>query len=129
VIGMSGAILQGVPATTLDTDLWIDRPSRQYMGVINICRGLGFTHLSNTKVLLTDGSEVDFVYEPSGLQRFDLEYRRARFVNWMGSRLPVLPLERIYRSKKAAGRPKDLAQLPLISTVLRARRRIGKLSA
>ena len=26
MIGMSGAILQGVPATTLDTDLWIDLP-------------------------------------------------------------------------------------------------------
>jgi hypothetical protein len=25
---MSGAILQGVPATTLDTDLWIDLPEQ-----------------------------------------------------------------------------------------------------
>ena len=35
---MSGAILQGVPATTLDTDLWIDLPSRSYMRMINLAR-------------------------------------------------------------------------------------------
>jgi hypothetical protein len=28
---MSGAILQGVPATTLDTEVWIDLPSRQQL--------------------------------------------------------------------------------------------------
>ena len=30
VAGMSGAILQGVPATTLDTDLWV--PSKRFVG-------------------------------------------------------------------------------------------------
>src|SRR5579859_8308015 len=31
IAGMSAAILQGVPATTLDTDIWVDLPSRQYI--------------------------------------------------------------------------------------------------
>jgi hypothetical protein len=31
---MSAAILQGAPATTLDTDLWIDLPERQYVRVL-----------------------------------------------------------------------------------------------
>src|SRR5262249_32443776 len=43
VAGMSAAILQGVPATTLDTDLWIGLPSRQYMRILNLCRRLGAT--------------------------------------------------------------------------------------
>jgi hypothetical protein len=38
---MSGAILQGVPATILDTDVWIDLPSRQFIRVLNLCRRLG----------------------------------------------------------------------------------------
>lgn len=33
---MSAAILQGVPATTLDTDLWIDLPERQYARVAHL---------------------------------------------------------------------------------------------
>ena len=53
---MSGAILQGVPATTLDTDIWIDLSSRQYMRVLNLCRQLGATVRANTVVDLKDGS-------------------------------------------------------------------------
>jgi hypothetical protein len=52
---MSGAILQGVPATTLDTDIWIDLPSRQYIRVLNLCRRLGADIRANTVVDLSDG--------------------------------------------------------------------------
>ena len=31
IAGMSAAVLQGVPATTLDTDIWIDLPQREYV--------------------------------------------------------------------------------------------------
>jgi hypothetical protein len=47
---MSGAILQGVPATTLDTDIWVDLPSRQYMRVMNLCLRLGAQMRANTVV-------------------------------------------------------------------------------
>ncbi len=30
LIGMSAAVLQGVPVATFDVDLWLDLPSRQY---------------------------------------------------------------------------------------------------
>ena len=33
---MAAAILQGVPATTLDTDIWADVPERHYMRLINL---------------------------------------------------------------------------------------------
>lgn len=33
---MTAAILQGVPATTLDTDIWIDLPEREYAQVLDI---------------------------------------------------------------------------------------------
>ena len=52
VAGMSAAILQGVPATTLDTDLWMDLPSRQYIRVLNLCRSLGAAIAANTVVEL-----------------------------------------------------------------------------
>lgn len=121
VIGMVGAILQGVPATTLDTDLWIDLPSRQYMRLVNLSLRLGFRHVSNTVIELDDGSVVNFVYEPNGLRSFASEYRAAKWIRWLDHRVKVLPLERIRASKRAAGRPKDLAHLPLIDMVIRAR--------
>ncbi len=71
---MSGAILQGVPATTLDTDIWIDLPFRQYMRVLNLCRKQGAELRANTVVDLSDGSMVNFLYEVQGLHSFRREY-------------------------------------------------------
>lgn len=75
VVGMSGAILQGVPATTLDTDLWIDLPARGYMRLLNLAIGLGAIIRANTVVELSDGSLVNFLYEVHGLRSFLTEYR------------------------------------------------------
>lgn len=119
---MSGAILQGVPATTLDTDFWIDAPSRSYMRLINLSLGLGATMVANTVVELSNGSLVNFVYEPGGLESFDREYRRSPAIKWFGMNIKVLRLDRIVASKRAAGRPKDLAHLPLLESVLAAQR-------
>jgi hypothetical protein len=126
VAGMSAAILQGVPATTLDTDLWIDLPSRQYMRVLRLCLGLGGTILANTVVELGDGSLVNFLYRVDGLRSFGSEFRDAKQIRWLGMRVPVLPLSRIYLSKKRVGRPKDLAHLPLLEQTLALKRKIGR---
>lgn len=119
---MSGAILQGVPATTLDTDLWIDLPSRSYMRMINLVRGQGATMAANTVVELTDNTLVNFVYEPTGLEPFAAEYRRSPTILWSGIPVKVLRLDRIAASKRAVGRPKDIAHLPLLESVIAARR-------
>jgi hypothetical protein len=49
--------------------------------------------------------------------------RKAQAIRIGGVDVPVLPLERIIVSKKAAGRPKALAVLPVLEDVLRAQRR------
>jgi len=123
---MSGAILQGVPATTLDTDIWVDLPSRQYMRVLNLCGRLGAQVRSNTVVDLTDGSTVNFLYAVNGLRSFRYEYQGAKKLKWLGTEVAVLPLERIYASKKFVGRPKDLAHLPLLEQTMKLRRHLSR---
>src|SRR5439155_13907474 len=83
IAGMSAAILQGVPATTLDTDLWIDLPPRQYMRILNLCRRLGATVRANTVVDLIDGSTINFLYRVDGLRSFRYEYQRAITMKWL----------------------------------------------
>ena len=122
---MSAAILQGVPATTLDTDLWIDLPPRQYMQVLRLCTSLGATVRANTVVDLVDGSTVNFLYRVDGLNSFKREFKDALKMQWLGTRVAVLPLARIYRSKKFVGRPKDLAHLPLLQQTMKLRQRTG----
>jgi len=123
---MSAAILQGVPATTLDTDLWIDLPPRQDMKVLNLCCRLGAQVRANTLVELSDGSQVNFLYEVHGLRSFAAEYRDARTLKWLGRKVAVLPLNRIYHSKKFVGRPKVLAHLPLVRQTIELHKRLRR---
>lgn len=122
---MSGAILQGVPGTTLDRHIWLDLPSRQYIRVLKLCTRLGASVRANTVVDLSDGSIVNFLYEVHGLRTFKTEYRQAKRLQWLGAEVRVLPLDRIYASKKFVGRPKDLAHLPLLEQTMNLQDRIG----
>jgi hypothetical protein len=119
---MTGAVLQGTPVTTLDVDLWIDLQPRQYMRMINLARRIGAEMISNTVVVLPGAVTVNFIFEVTGLETFSAEYRRSRPVSWVGHQVRVLPLERIYASKKAVGRPKDVAHLPLLEQTMRVRK-------
>lgn len=114
---MSAAILQGVPATALDTDVWIDSPSRQCLRVIRIAFALGPRMQANAVVALSDDSLVIFVYSIGGLSSFRNEYRNAAWLEWNSMSIPVLPLARIIKSKETVAREKDLAHLPLLKKV------------
>lgn len=93
MIGMAGALLQGAPGATLDTDLWIDLPSRQYMRVMNLCQQMGAKLLAPTVAILPDNTEVNFVYDPDGLKSFASEYRgKLRIRVMRGLHVDVLPI-------------------------------------
>ena len=123
---MTAAILQGAPATTLDIDLWIDLPSRQYMRILNLSRRLGAEVVANTVVVFDAALTVNFVYHVGGLRSFGYEYKRARRMNWHGQPMVVLPLERVYHSKKTVARPKDLAVLPILERTIALRRKLKR---
>ena len=78
-----------------------------------------------TVVALTDGSLVNFCYHLSGLASFRTEYPRTREVAWRGMTVRVLDLDRIIRSKEAAGRDKDLAMLPVLRDIAASRKRLN----
>ena len=125
MVGMSAAILQGVPATTTDTDIWVDLPERQYVRLLNLVLKQGGTPLARTMCGLSDGSLVNFIFSMTGLKRFALEYDHSHNIFWNGMWIRVLPLERIYKSKHDSAREKDIAHLPLLKRVMRARKRVG----
>jgi hypothetical protein len=116
---MSAAILQGVPATTLGTDIWVDLPERAYNRVLNLCRSLGATVMARTVVALSDDTLVNFLYRVDGLKSFAAESRKAVKLNWLGMTVDVMPLRNIIKSKEAVQRPKDIAHLPLLRETLK----------
>jgi len=120
---MSAAILQGVPATTIDTDFWVELPERQFVRLTAMILRLGGTMLAPTVAALKDDTLVNFLPRVDGIGDFAAAFRNAKRVRWGGMNVPVLPLESILKSKQAVGRPKDLAHIPLIRQVLRLRKR------
>jgi hypothetical protein len=69
---------------------------------------------------------IDIVTKADGLRSFDAEYANAREVVLSGVRVKVLPIERVIVSKRAAGRPKDLAALPALEATVDARKASGR---
>jgi len=122
LIGMSAAVVQGVMETTLDVDLWIDLPSRQYMRLQNIARKQGGEIGAPTVAYLKDGTPVNFVFEVDGLGSFAKEIHHAQSLLFQGRRIPVLKLERILKSKQAIRREKDLPHIIHIKNLLRCRK-------
>jgi hypothetical protein len=116
---MSAAILQGVPATTLDTDFWVELPERQFVRLYAIIKNLSGSMLAPTVAALSDDSIVNFLPRVDGLRDFAHEYSRAVRLKWQGGEVAVLSLRKIIRSKEFLARPKDLAHLPLLKQTVR----------
>lgn len=117
-IGKSGAILLGYPDTTQDADLFLDKSSDNTRAVVAALRDLGFP-LSNAQageiergkdfVQLRQGPfDVDLVFAPDGIDRFEDAWRRRVEVEGF----PVCHPDDIIASKAAANRVKDRESLP-----------------
>jgi hypothetical protein len=122
---MSAAILQGVIVTTLDTDLWVNLPERQYVRLMNLVLRQGGTSLAPPLYALADGRLVNFLFTVHGLRSFAAEYKGALRATIEGQPVKVLPLERILKSKKTVLRDKDKLHILQIERFLNAR---GKLN-
>lgn len=71
--------------------------------------------------LQTDLGDIDLVGELSGVGQFRQLAQDAVSINLHNRSLKVASLDAIIRSKKAAGRPKDLAALPELEAIRESR--------
>jgi hypothetical protein len=117
-IGKSGAILLGFPDTTQDADLFIEKDPDNSRFLISSLRELGF-NLTEAQagdiergkdfVQLKDGPfDLDLVFAPDGIERFEDAWRRHVDVEGF----PVCHPDDIIASKISANRPKDIEGLP-----------------
>ena len=127
IIGVSAAVLQGAPLVTQDIDLWFaDRSDPRLHEAAKRAGGVfvpGHFGMMPTQVGGgAIGDRIDVVTTPQGLDAFVMEYARALVLDLDGIPVKVLPLDRIIVSKRAAGRPKDLAVIPALEAVLAVER-------
>ena len=87
-------------------------------------QGLAFGHdaesLARTEImnLVTDAGDLDITFSPSGTGGFEDLRRDAVQMVLFGASIEVASLADVIRSKEAAGRLKDLAELPTLRRLL-----------
>ncbi len=123
LIGAMAAIRQGAPLMTVDYDFWVRLPERQYVRLLAIVQRLGGTARARTLYELSDGTQVNAIFRPDGLNSFEAEWKHCEIGRLEGVPLRILPLKRVIASKRAAGRDKDIAALPMLERTLRLAKR------
>jgi hypothetical protein len=121
-IGKSGAILLGFPGTTQDVDVFPSRSPENGRRIVSALRKLGFDIDPELEQQIITGKDfvqiktgpfdVDLVFAPDGILSFaDAESRSLK-----EGIFRVANLRDIIASKRASGRQKDLADLPLLES-------------
>jgi hypothetical protein len=126
VIGVAAAVLQGAPATTQDVDLLVRRTRANAVKIRKFRSLLGdygqVAVTADVDSLVGPTGQVDLIYDamPPGLQ-FESVRSRAATITVGRTTLTVASLEDVIRSKRAADRPKDRAQLPILEATLKVK--------
>ena len=126
LIGNAAAALSGAPVTTVDLDFLFRKTPANIKKLKAVAAELeavilkpyypasGLLRVSRD----IDGLQLDFMTAIDGVASFEGLRRRARTVSFANSRLLVASLADIIKSKKAAGRPQDIAALPALEKTL-----------
>ena len=125
IVGMGAALIEGAPGTTQDLDLWFGSIDAERLSEAARRAGGLYTSGFGLQPPAIGGEgldRVDVVLTASGLESFEIEMMGAHDYDLDGIRVKVLPLERVIASKRAAKRPKDSAQIPMLEAALAARR-------
>jgi len=73
LIGAMAAIRQGAPLMTVDYDFWVRLPERQYVRLPTIVKRQGGSIMARTLYELSDGTQVNAVFQPNGSARSSAE--------------------------------------------------------
>jgi hypothetical protein len=138
VIGAQAAVIHGVPVVTEDLDIAPARDAENLERLAEALReleprlrtadepaGVSFPvdarmlATADTWNLTTPFGELDLAFTPAGTGGYDDLRQHATFVELeSGLTVQVASLADVIRSKEAAGREKDRAQLPLMRRTL-----------
>jgi hypothetical protein len=135
VVGGISAVLQGVPIVTIDLDLCYRRTPANIAKLVAALAPLqprprGFppdlpftfderTLQLGTNFTFTVGNEdLDLLGEMAAIGGYEQIIGQARELEVAGFKVKVLSLPQLIATKRAAGRPKDLAVLPVLQATL-----------
>ncbi len=115
----------GYPRATADMDVWVACDSANARRVVQALRLFGFTHDEATESLFTQPGfvvrmglppmRIELLTKISGVE-FSACHARCETMTEDGITIPVIALEDLIANKKAAARPKDLADVDALES-------------
>ena len=129
LIGNAAAARVGVPVTTQQIDLFVRDTPRNPAKIQQLAMVLG-DHVQASRpfepvsrMIRVEGLpvDVDFVFGLSSRAKFESVKARAQTIQVEGVAVRVAYLKDVIEAKLAAGRPKDLATLPILEEFVRVR--------
>jgi hypothetical protein len=126
LIGNAAAALRGAPVTTLDFDFMFRKTPANLRKLKAVALEIGavvfrpYYPISDLFRLVDDesGLQVDFMPQIHGVKSFESLRSRATAMQLGTTTLRVAALADIVKSKRAAGRPRDRAVLPVLEKTL-----------
>jgi hypothetical protein len=119
-IGKSGAILLGYPGTTQDVPVFPRKDAENGRRIVAALKELDFALDDRLESEIVRGKDfvqsksgpfdIDLVFAPDGIESYDDAKERID----MSSGFPVANISDIIESKRAAKRPRDAVELPLL---------------
>ena len=132
MIGNAAAAINGAPVTTLDIDFMLENTDENYRKLAFLAQQMNCLFM---EMKLTDDKYIyrlkrrddplmmDFLFSASGLKDFKTVKQNSTTVFFGENPLAVASLEDIIASKRAAGRPKDIAITPILEMTLDEQRK------
>ncbi len=122
LIGNMAAALHGAPVSTIDIDLFFRKTQRNMQKmklVATVLEAVILRPYYPASALFRlhrerDGLQIDFMGHIDGVQSYEGVRGRARLYEIGGQKLLAASLDDIIRSKRAAGRGKDLAVIDIL---------------
>lgn len=126
MVGNAAAALHGAPVTTLDIDFMFRKTPVNLKKLKAVARALGavilkpYYPVSDLFRLINDeqGLQLDFMSRLHGIRSFEGLRSRATAVEFGERQLRIAALADIIKSKRATGRDRDLAVLPILEKTL-----------
>ncbi len=121
IIGGYAVVAHGYVRATGDIDIWIDHSQENAEKVLNALHDFGFSHpnLSASDFQKEDlifqlgypPVRIDILTTPEGIDFDECYAKRMIYESSTGFFIDIIDLDSLKKSKRAAGRPKDLNDL------------------
>jgi hypothetical protein len=127
MIGGAAAMVHGSPVMTLDVDFVVKQTDENYRKLAALAQRMNCrfieVKLPNDNYMYrfehrTEPLLIDFLFAPAGIESFESLKANGMDVLFGEHPLRIAALEDILASKRAAGRPKDLAVIPILEMTL-----------